>query len=134
MDFDTLAKNVSTGMYHTSLPYGAKGSDERAAYREDNWRRDVEFHEHANEALRQIGVPADAIGAVLSEAWDAGHAYGYSEVVIHAERLGELVAGAAKRERDRIRDALLSRLDGVKHIARESFLPLIDEVLSEEAP
>lgn len=132
MNFDEIAKRAHDGVYDSDLPAGEPRAAAWEAYKRDAAQKGADFREHLRSALAEIGVPVDAIGLVAALAWEDGHAHGYSEVVIHAERLGllaERVAVAARRD---AREGLLARLEGVKHIARENFLPLIDEVLPEE--
>lgn len=112
-----------------SRPAGEPRTPEREAYKRAVAKRGEEFRGHLRSALVEIGVPVGAVGLVAAYAWEDGHAHGYSEVVIHAERLGLLADRVAVAARRDARDGLLARLEGVKHIARESFLSLIDEVL-----
>lgn len=87
MTIDELRRKVNNDYYVSQLPYGSK--EERAAYYKDQGRLSGEFKRDLLAALELTSHPkADLF---YQKCWDAGHANGFSEVLIVAEDWAELL-------------------------------------------
>lgn len=93
MDTEKFEQRVRDGYYQCSLPYGKKGTTERAAYAALDLQLTKEWHADFEEYIEQeLGVPRRYAAKVAERAWEDGHAYGHSEVLGRAHALAEIFA------------------------------------------
>jgi hypothetical protein len=82
-----------TGRYYNEMPYfkykknlaGHKAYSDRQNEIEDNFKSDLE-KEFGTDIL-----PKSIRDKIFSKAWEDGHAYGHSEVLIHYEDIADFV-------------------------------------------
>jgi hypothetical protein len=82
-----LYENIAEKKYDNKIPYT---KETRHAYREEENRIYELFNKDCIAYAIANGVPEQYASKVFSKAWQDGHAYGYSEIVIHLEGLIEI--------------------------------------------
>jgi len=90
MNYDILYDNIKNNMYTSKLIY----KNNKQAYRNDTWLLEKQFKFDLRGYVEdEVGksLTDKQWGAFYSYVWDSGHAYGYSEVLIHAGNLIEVI-------------------------------------------
>lgn len=75
--------------YHSTSP-NVSTKEAREAYRAEEHRLTSLFMIDAKKYAIEQGVPVQYADRVVAKAWEDGHAWGYSEVVVHLDQLIEI--------------------------------------------
>ena len=90
-DFSFQPNELDFKKYANNLPWGERGSEERAKYNEREQSVNVSFRADALEACGITGHPRE--NQAYSLAWEQGHEAGLDEVFYRLQDLANLIRG-----------------------------------------
>jgi len=79
--------NIAEKKYENKVPYT---TETRLTYRTEERRIYDLFNKDCATYAVEQGVPEQYVQKIISKAWQDGHAYGYTEIVIHLDSLIEI--------------------------------------------